>query len=197
MNLREFRSNLQKIEKRLPSDISWPFLCDGSPLKCRIFVVGSYPARKIEEPFWGFWDDTHGFKRAKFIKKLEDLTGGLTRTRRYLEIVVDAAGPSDTLETNIYPYEKLKAMDSTAEHKRTDAFDYLLHTIRPQIILAYGSEAKKFFRNRSIAFEENRLNTINLDGLRIKLLPRQQLSYRTSHEKAREIGWTLARALDD
>lgn len=197
MNLREFRSKLQKIEKRSPIDTSRPFLCDGSPLKCRIFLVGSSPARKLEEPFWDFWDDAHGFKRAKFIKKLEDLPGGLTRTRKYLEIVVDAAGPSDTLETNIYPYEKLKAMDSTAEHKRTDVFDYLLHTIRPQIILAYGSEAKKFFRNLCIAFEENRLNTINLDGLRIKLLPRDQLIYQTSYKDARQIGCTLARALDD
>jgi uracil-DNA glycosylase len=195
MKLREFRSQLQKIEKRLPRRISWPFLCHESPLICRIFIVGANPARQVEKPFWSFWNDSRGFRKAEFIRKLEELPDGLTRTRKYIEIVADAAGPRDTLETNIYPYAKPRARDLTAEEKRTDVFEFLLHTIKPRVVLAHGDEAKKFFSERGITLMEDRLKTINLDGLRIKLLPRKHLSYQTSYKEARKIGRALARAL--
>ena len=195
MNLWEFRSKLQKIEKHLPGGTSWHFLCDGSPLTCRIFLVGINPAREIEESFWDFWDDSRGFRRVEFIRKLKELPGGLTRTRKYIEIVAAAARPREILETNIYPYAKPRAGDLTAEQKRTDAFDYLLHTIKPRVILAHGDEAKQFFRKHSITLVENEMNSINFDGLRIKLLPRKHLSYQTSYKEALKIGQALARAL--
>ena len=99
------------------------------------------------------------------------------------------------METNIYPYAKPRARDLTAEEKRTDIFEYLLHIIKPRIVLACGDEAKQFFSERGITLVEDRLKSINLDGLRIKLLPRKHLPYHTSHEEARKIGQKLARAL--
>ncbi len=194
MNLREFRSQLQKIEKRLPGRSSWPFLCHGSPLTCRIFIVGTNPARKVEKRFWSFWTDSRGFRKAEFIQELKKLDGGWTLTRKYIEIFTAAAGTKDTLETNIYPYATKKARDLTAEQKRTDIFEYLLHTIEPRIVLAHGNPAKKFFSERGITLVEDRLKSINLDGLRIKLLPRKHLPYHTSYEEARKIGRKLARA---
>ena len=195
MNLSEFRSQLQKIEKRLPGRTSWPFLCRGSPLTCRIFIVGVNPARQVEEPFWSFWTDSRGFRKKEFVRELEELPGRLTRTRKYIEIFTAAAGTKDTLETNIYPYATKRVRDLTAEQKRTDIFEYLLHTIKPRIVLACGDEAKQFFSERGITLVEDRLKSINLDGLRIKLLPRKHLPYHTSHEEARKIGQKLARAL--
>lgn len=195
MNLSEFRSQLQKIEKRLPGRTSWPFLCRGSPLTCRIFIVGTNPARQVEKQFWDFWTDPRGFRKTEFVRELEELTGGLTRTREYIEIVTAAAGINDTLETNIYPYATPSAGALTAEQKRTDIFEYLLHTIDPRIVLAHGKPAKKFFSERGITLVEDRLKSINLDGSRIKLLPRKHLSFQTSHEEARKIGRKLARAL--
>ena len=196
MNLREFRSQLQKIEKRLPGLTSWHFVCDGSPLTCRIFIVGANPVRQVEK-FWDldFWTDSRGFRKKEFVRELEELPGGLTRTRKYIEIFTAAAGTKDTLETNVYPYATPRAGDLTAEQKRTDIFEYLLHTIKPRIVLAHGDEAKQFFSERGITLVEDRLKSINLDGLRIKLLPRKHLSYHTSHEEARKIGQKLARAL--
>lgn len=195
MKLREFRSQLRKIEKRLPGRTSWPFLCRGSPLTCRIFIVGTNPARQVEKQFWDFWTNSRGFRKPEFVRELEELTGGLSRTRKYIEIVAAAAGINDTLETNIYPYATPRAGASTAEQKRTDIFEYLLHTIKPQIVLAHGDPAKKFFSERGITLIEDRLRQYNLDGLKIKLLPRKHLSHHTSHEEARKIGRKLARAL--
>ncbi len=196
MNLREFRSQLQKIEKRLPGRTSWHFVCDGSPLTCRIFIVGANPVRQVEK-FWDldFWTDSRGFRKTEFAPELEDPSGRRTKTRKYIDIVADAAGRRDTLDTNVYPYAAPSASDLTAEQKRTDIFEYLLHTIKPRIVLAHGCPAKKFFSERGITLVEDRLKSINLDGLRIKLLPRKHLSFQTSHEEARKIGRKLARAL--
>ncbi len=186
---------LKRIEKRLPSSISWPFLCDGSPLKCRIFIVGTNPGAKVEKPFWSFWTDSRGFKRAEFIRELTQLDGGLKQTRKTVENLVDAAGQKVTLDTNVYSCWSPRAKYLTAEEKKTDVFEYLLHSIRPRIVLAHGDEAKQFFRKRGITLMEDRLRPINLDGLKIELLSRRHLSYQTSYAEARKIGRALAKAL--
>ncbi len=195
MNLSEFRSQLQKIEKRLPGCTSWPFLCCGSPLTCRIFIVGANPATQDEMQFWDFWTPGRGFRKTEFLRERVELTGPQSKTRKCIEIFSDAAGRNITLETNIYPYATPRKKDLTPEQKRTDIFEYLLHTIKPRIVLAHGCCAKQFFRERGITLVEDRLKSINLDGLRIKLLPRKHLSYQTSHEEVRKIGRKLARAL--
>lgn len=197
MTLREFRSQLQKIEKSLPGRTSWPFVCDGSPLTCRIFIVGTNPARQVERQFWDFFrNDSRGFRKEEFIQELEKLDGGLTRTRKYIEIVVDAAGRRDTLETNIYSYATRRASELTEEQKRTDIFKYLMRKIKPEIVLAHGGPAKNFFSECGITLVEDRLRQVEWDGLRINLLPRKHLSYHTSYEEARKIGRKLARALE-
>jgi hypothetical protein len=108
---------------------------------------------------------------------------------------IPAASEKRNLFGNWNPYATPSAGALTAEQKRTDIFEYLLHTIEPRIVLAHGNPAKEFFSERGITLVEDRLKSINLDGLRIKLLPRKHLSFQTSHEEARKIGRKLARAL--
>ena len=195
MTLSKFRSELDKL---LPSPISRPFLCDGSPLKCRIFIVGTNSAREVEKPFWSYWSDSYGFKKAEFIRELEQLPpGGLTPTRKKIEIIADAAGQKVTLDTNIYLCPTPRAKYLTAEDKKTDVFEKLLHTIKPRIVFAHGKQAKQFFGKRGITFMEDRLTpqAINLDGLGIELLSWRHLSYQTSYADAQKIGRALAKAL--
>ncbi len=46
-----------------------PFVCDGSPLACDIFLVGANPATAMNRPFWEFWDSNDGFdKKAWYIE---------------------------------------------------------------------------------------------------------------------------------
>ena len=84
MTLSKFRSELDKL---LPSPISRPFLCDGSPLKCRIFIVGTNSAREVEKPFWSYWSDSYGFKKARDI---------------VLQLIIDDGVPSRGHRTNIF-----------------------------------------------------------------------------------------------
>src|SRR5688572_3973659 len=82
--LAKFRSDLEPL---LPSPYSRPFVCDGSPLNCRIFIVGTNSAKLFHEPFFSFWDPSYGFKKDDFLRKLYELPGGASPTRRNIEIV--------------------------------------------------------------------------------------------------------------
>ena len=203
MTLREFRSQLEKIERRLPSPISWPFLCRGSPLKCRIFIVGFEPARKVEKRFWSFWTDSRGFKKAEFIRELDKLDGGLTLTRERIEIIIEiianAVGERVTLNTNIYSKKELPKKD-----RKTDVIEYLLKTIRPKVVLAHGVPAKKFFRRHCRDFVEDSVTPqkITWDAWQwqFRLLCSPHLGFRgwkhqEADEEAERIGQALADAL--
>ena len=204
--LREFRSQLEKIEGRLPSPISWPFLCEGSPLKCRIFIVGFNPARKVEKPFWScFWTDSRGFKKAEFIQELKKLDGGRTTlTRERIEIIANAVGQRVTLNTNIYSKSTRKKRELPKKDRKTDVIEYLLKTIRPKIVLAYGTDAKDFFRKHCRDFVEDSVTPqkITWDSWQwqFRLLCSPHLVFRgwkhqEADEEAKRIGQALADAL--
>ena len=199
--LREFRLELGKL---LPSPSSWPFLCHGSPLTCRVFTVGSSPAREIEKPFWSFWSDSRGFKKAEFIRELEKLAGGLTRTRKRVEIIANAVGQQVTLDTNIYSKTARTEAELRKEDKNTDVIEYLLRTIRPKVVLAHGDKAKRFFRKHCRDFGEDSVTPqkITWDAWQwqFRLLCSPHLGFRgwkhqEADEEAERIGQTLADAL--
>ena len=61
--------NLQEFDKRLremtPKDAR-PFLCEGSPLDCEVFLVGLNP--RTTTPFWLYWDVSYGCKKQEWRK---------------------------------------------------------------------------------------------------------------------------------
>src|SRR5665213_456833 len=173
--------------------------CDGSPLKCRIFIVGTNSARLVEKPFLSFLDLFHGFKKKEFLRELYQLSGGPTPTRRNIEHVADAAGQNGVLDTNIYLSATPRANLLDSEDKKSDVFEFLLRTIKPEIVLAHGNPAKNFFRRRCGNFVEDTVTPrpVTLDGQEFRLLCSQHLSFKMSAEAAKEIGRALAKALQN
>ncbi|TAL55123.1 hypothetical protein [Pandoraea sp.] len=43
-----------------------PFVCDGNPLLCDVFIVGANPASEMATGFWDFWDTATGFNKAQW-----------------------------------------------------------------------------------------------------------------------------------
>ena len=201
--LREFRLDLSKL---LPSPSSWLFLCRGSPLTCRVFIVGSSPAREIEKPFWSFWSNSRGFEKAEFIRELKKLDGGLTPTRERVEIIANAVGQQVTLDTNIYSKTARTEADlrKRKEYKNTDVIEYLLRTIRPKVVLAHGDKAKRFFEKHCRDFVDDSVTPrkVTWDAwqwqFRLLCSPHLRFRGRTHQwaaEEAERIGQALADAL--
>ncbi len=54
---RELRANMRN------STHLRPFVCEGSPLDCKVFTVGSNPATPMDADWWTFWKPGYGLDR--------------------------------------------------------------------------------------------------------------------------------------
>lgn len=102
-DLSAFAEALQAIIGR-PTHLR-PFVCDGSPLDCRVFIVGLNPATTLSGDWWEFWDDERGYRRAEWFERYkaerarQPLRPGKTRrfpvsnTRRVIDWIGAAAAP--------------------------------------------------------------------------------------------------------
>jgi hypothetical protein len=63
MALAEFRRGL---ERYVQNPYARPFVCTGSPLNCRSFIVGRNAATRLSKPFKSYWSDQDGVDRKAF-----------------------------------------------------------------------------------------------------------------------------------
>lgn len=137
-----------------------PFVCEGSPLDCQVFIVGFNPASSLDAAFWDFWRAGHGFDKTAWFERYQHerrarpLAPGrirrsaVSRTRRLIELVVDAAAPAKCLETNIYSLPTARAKDLAMADRDSAVFDFLLGRIKPALVVAHGREAQTYLRAR-------------------------------------------------
>jgi hypothetical protein len=147
MNLSDFEEALAAIIGK-PTELR-PFVCDGSPLACSVFLVGYNPATAMRSGFWDFWTD-QGFKRDAWLdayareRALMPLKPGMksrptvSPSRRVIEWIIEGAG-IPVLETNLYarPSADMKSL----KERDLAPFRFLLDTIRPRVIVAHGKPA--------------------------------------------------------
>jgi hypothetical protein len=176
--LREFRSRLDKLlpsPKRLdeferelvaligrPTDLR-PFVCEGSPLTCDVFLVGFNNATMMNTDFWEFWRPGYGYdKEAWFKRYVEEraarpLKPGKTRrqkvspTRRNIECFVEGAAGVRVLETNIYAKasDDMKSLDPAS--RDIAPFSFLLYTVKPKVIVVHGKRTLEAIRKSDIS----------------------------------------------
>jgi hypothetical protein len=158
--LEEFETGLAAIIGR-PTALR-PFVCDGSPLECRVFVAGFNPASMMSAGFWQFWNPQRGFDKASWLQAYKaermsrPLKPGKTRrhpvsnSRRVIEWILEETGPVRCLETNIYAAATEQAADLEREQRLTAPFDYLLATINPRVIVVHGVEAAEYIGKRDL-----------------------------------------------
>jgi uracil-DNA glycosylase len=123
-----------------------PFVCEGSPLECRAFIVGSNPATALSLDYWSFWERGYGFHRtiwaeASRAQRREAGRAEITPTRRMLGRIMKEAAPVRCLDTNVFSTPTPAERDLGPELRRTDVFDFVLDAVRPAALLAHGKEA--------------------------------------------------------
>lgn len=159
---------LDKFEQELaflignPTDLR-PFVCEGSPLNHKAFIVGFNPATEMSADFWSFWRPGYGFdKSAWFTEYLKDRQGrplkpGKTRrpaisnTRRVIDWILQEASPVQCLETNIYAAPTEQAADLALAHRLTAPIDFLLDSVKPDVVVVHGKDAATHLQDKGIA----------------------------------------------
>lgn len=154
MTLDEFERRLVDLIGR-PTNLR-PFVCDGSPLDCEIFLVGFNPATQMEADFWQFWRVGYdkaawcrGYlaeRAAKPLKPGKKFRPAMSPTRRNIEAFVEGAWPAKVLETNIYAAASSDMKSLDPGRRERAPFRFLLETIRPKVVVVHGKPAVEAIR---------------------------------------------------
>jgi len=135
-----------------------PFMCEGSPLDCTIFIVGFNPATTMHSDFWNYWSDGYGYRKSEWFeqyksdrKKQKEATGrphmAVSATRRNIDWVIEGGTGTSFLETNIYASPTATEAGLSDDKRVTEIFEFLLATIRPKLILTHGRTATDAVRS--------------------------------------------------
>jgi hypothetical protein len=123
-----------------------PFVCNGSPLNCCVFVVGFNPASPI--PFWPFWHPQNGFDKAAWSVEYLRLKGKWSPTRLRINLLseklLELLPYASCLETNIYSYPSPDEKSLDKSQRDTEVLKFLLAAIRPNVVLFHGKKATAF-----------------------------------------------------
>jgi hypothetical protein len=146
MNLDQFAAQLCELIGK-PSNLR-PFVCEGSPLACDVFIVGYNSATKMEGDWWEYWQPDHGFKKHKWKECYLKQRGNkrISPTRNRIEAIVEGVRPSRVLETNI----DARPSKRMSEYPQPDTkiFDYLLDVCTPKVVIAHGKRAVAHLQDR-------------------------------------------------
>ena len=92
------------------------------------------------------------------------------------------------LETNLYCLPTPKAADLRVQDKRTEAFEYILKTLSPTILLLHGKPVKEYFdkHHRCSSLTEH-FSPVAIHGKVVEVAAVKQLS-RVSYACASKLG---------
>lgn len=138
-----------KIAERIgrPSDLR-PFVCEGSPLDCNVFIVGYNPATSMNSGFWDFWRTDYGFQKSAWLEayRAERLHNGkraLSNTRRVMNWICESAPSARVLETNLLWKPSRRKRDLAKQDRNLGDFGFLLDLLKPQVVVLHGSDANR------------------------------------------------------
>lgn len=135
MALAAFEHELRAVA----GDAVRPFLCDGSPFGCDVFLVGINPATTVG--LWDHWSIDRGCDKAGWLSEYDKVEGRRRSTRRMIERLRDALKPIRALETNVFHHNSRCAAELAKEDKRTEVFEFLLAKLTPRVLFVHGKLA--------------------------------------------------------
>lgn len=159
-SLKAFENELAALIGR-PTDMR-PFVCDGSPLECSVFIVGLNAASNLHVDFWTHWSMEKGFDKHQWFecykenRRKQPLKPGKTRrneisnTRRVIEWIVEELKPNKVLETNIFTTATEEYADLKQHQRSTETFDFLTEAIAPKLFVVHGKDATEHVSRRQL-----------------------------------------------
>lgn len=122
-------------------DSSRPFLCHGSPIGCKVAIVGINPATKT--PFQKYWNVETGFNKDGWLAEYMQQHGRLMPTRDRIERLCRALAPLRCLELNLYSHPSRNEAELPRRHRNTELFEFMLSVAKPQVLIVHGDSPNK------------------------------------------------------
>ena len=137
-------SETRQFDKRIKEltgehELARPFLCEGLPFGCEVFLVGINPG--TDTAFWKHWNTESGCNKRGWLADYLVKHGVYGPTRKRIEILFSDLKPVRCLETNIFPYPSKRESSLAPTHRDTRVFDFLLEAARPRVVFVHGKSA--------------------------------------------------------
>ena len=201
----------QELKQKINQDNSLrPFVCDGDPLNCRIFIVGFNPATKMEKDFIQFWSSDIGFDKKSWLqqyvkeRKEMPLKEGQKRrneysnTRRRIEWLCSELKTEIPLETNIYHKPTKTVGDLSMNDRNIEVFKFLVTNIKPKILFLHGNDAKKAIEKLLlIKLQNDEFTECIFSGVPLKIIAKKHLSRGWSEDATIEFADRLIKELQN
>ena len=111
-----------------------PFICNGFPEDCDIFIIGNNPAKRVQANWWDYWNEETGFDMEGYNR----VYGDPSRTSKYIERFGENG--LTYLKTNVFSSEGSDKISNKEVIKVL-----LCNTPNLKGIFAHGVPAKNFF----------------------------------------------------
>lgn len=185
MGLKPFREQLETVLTAHALDTLpvRPFICSGSPLQCKIMMVGYNPAREVNLQTFDadIWNDQTGFDRERFAEHYDiaSYNDDLQWNRNHIfqQSLIDEISNHPVLETYLYSVITPKKTLLSSEYKHTHVFDWLYSVIKPVLVITQNSDVIKYFeRETNKVLVRNTFNAVTYRNLHCVILPISHLS---------------------
>jgi hypothetical protein len=186
--------NNAEFDRDLPRDAVRPFLCDGSPFGCKVFVVGVNPGTDI--PLWPYWSVERGCDKKGWLQAYLAKHNRLRPTRKRLERLYETLAPVRALETNVFNQFSRRETDLGTEQRSTEVFDvlseFLLPRLEPHVVFVHGGSAIRHLeRLTSTKIIRGEFIRVCYKGVAFEVRARDHLSYQCSMKEVEELGREL------
>ncbi len=175
-----------------------PFLCDGPPSGCEVFLVGVNPGKSSD--FWTHWNVNTGCDKRAWLRDYLATHGRYSPTRKRIEILFESLAPLRCLETNVFPHPSPRESALPISQRDTRIFEFLLETIRPRIVFAHGKSAVKHLAKLTQTdLFHGRFTTVTYRDSTVDIIVGHHLSYQWSFASVEQLGKQLVaryRSLD-
>ena len=174
-----------------------PFVCEGSPLVCKIFIVGFNPATEMKRLFLDDWDDNYGFTKSGWLKHYMEERANiplgptkkkrnkLSNTRSRIEWITETVSVTKCLETNLYSKATKSAKELKPIDRDIEVFKFLVDSIKPKVLFLHGIEVRKEIEKVfSFQLPENVFSQREMFGNKVIIIPKKHLSRGWSKENA-------------
>lgn len=185
MVLKRFREQLEQVlsEYELDTLPVRPFICSGSPLDCKIMMVGYNPAREVNLEVFDseIWHDQTGFDRERFAEHYDiaSYNDDLQWNRNHIfqQNLIDEISNHPVIETYLYSVITPKKTLLTEQYKQTHVFDWLYRMIKPVLVITQNIDVIKYFEKEADKILiRNTFNAITYRDLHCVILPISHLS---------------------
>ena len=167
-----------------------PFLCEGLPFGCDVFLVGINPG--TDTPFWPHWSVERGCDKQAWLQEYLRTHRKYRPTRKRIELLCKALKPLRTLETNVFSLPSKREWELDKAKRTTAVFGFLLESLRPRLLFVHGRTAVQHLERLTYAsLPHNDFVPVSYAGVNFEIIAGNHLSYHWADVKVQELGARL------